>query len=603
MTAENKANFVVNLTGNVAQKAKSFGSAISQMGKSGSRSMGLMSSAMSTSTKVLDGFCNKFVGFAAGGGVVAAVKSVSDWQQQLTELGTRYNLTAEQSDDFLNTVYATGAAYKMPYSDVITALDKMLERTNDVSGSISNVDNIAKAIKGLGLNADEAGAHVAQLMNKGFTSDNINKLFNGVASASKIGTGDIKEQLAGMIELTKDTQWQSPEQLMQMLAIQRLSDSYLGNSADAAAAMQSFGKSIKDKQVQRVLRDNGINVYSDKDKTQFKDPVQLLLEIGNRAKFKDHNLKTVFPENLIKTTKAFADSEQQQKLLGGVKIEDGLLEEKTSKNTNTFNGALTSLTNASVKWAQQKLSEPLQDAADAINSLTSLTSSQSGKSGGFGIVTDAFEAVEAAVTPANYLLNHYKDIKNMLRGDTSGDKFDNKKEGVIVNELSSQTELAEQQAKNNTLSFYDKKNEDTHYRPILRSMSFDSNEPHLQSDALLRQANNSLSFYDEKDKDNQSRSILRSVSFDSNKQNSEKTLNDALMKLNEPKVLTEQMNLQEKELTTTKSNTAKLTQKSEIVLKIESADGLTVKTKSISAADTDIVVNTGKTYGRGGGMY
>lgn len=211
MTAQNKASFIVDLAGNVAQKAKSFGSAIESMGKSGSRSMKLLSSAMSTSNKILDKFDNKLVGFATGGGLVMAAKKVGDWQQQLTELGSRYNLTAEQSDEFLNTIYATGSAYKMPYNDVITALDKMLERTNDVSGSISNVDNIAKAIKGLGLSADEAGSHVAQLMNKGFTPEAVNNFLNGVASASKIGTGNIKEQLAGVIELTKNTQWQSPD--------------------------------------------------------------------------------------------------------------------------------------------------------------------------------------------------------------------------------------------------------------------------------------------------------------------------------------------------------------------------------------------------------
>ncbi|WP_085163750.1 hypothetical protein [Gilliamella bombi] len=625
MTAENKANFVVNLTGNVAQKAKSFGSAISQMGKSGSRSMRLMSSAMSASNKILDKFDNKFVGFATGGGLVMAAKRVGDWQQQLTELGTRYNLTAEQSDDFLNTVYATGAAYKMPYSDVITALDKMLERTNDVSGSISNVDNIAKAIKGLGLNADEAGAHVAQLMNKGFTSDNINKLFNGVASASKIGTGDIKEQLAGMIELTKDTQWQSPEQLMQMLAIQRLSDSYIGNSADAAAAMQSFGKSIKDKQVQRVLRDNGINVYSDKDKTQFKDPAQLLLEIGNRAKFKDHNLKTIFPENLIKTTKAFADSEQQQKLLGGVKIEDGLLEEKASKNINTFNGALTSLTNAGERWAQLKLAKPIQELADAINSLTpeQLDEYTSKLETGAKIIGGAIAA--------RYAYRGYKSIKNVLSGGkgklgnavdsaiSSADatpvyvtNWDEQKGGRGfggngnsggINPLGGN--LLKQFALTQQIYEASRLTEDK-----VKDLPDDDKRKQL-FEYVKRTENEPESFYD----DGNTQSWLGSVSpaLDNSMQNVGKTLNNAITEVSESlsgamEKIGEAIRLPfgvnaKHEQQTIKGTPPSLTEKSEIVLKIESSDGLTVKTKSISAADTDIVVNTGKTYGRGGGMY
>lgn len=612
MTAENKANFIVNLAGNVAQKAKSFGSAISAMGKSGSRSMKLLSASMSASNKVLDKFDNKFVGFATGGGLVMAAKKVGDWQQQLTELGSRYNLTAEQSDEFLNSVYATGAAYKMPYNDVITALDKMLERTNDVSGSINNVDNIAKAIKGLGLSADEAGSHVSQLINKGFTPEGINKLLNGVASASKIGTGNIKEQLAGVIELTKDTQWQSPEQLMQMLAIQRLSDAQLGNSTDATAAMQSFGKSIKDKQVQRVLRANGIDVYSDKEKKQFKDPAQLLLEIGNRAKFKDHNLKTVFPENLIKTTKAFASSEQQQKLLGGVKIEDGLLEEKTSKNINTFNGALTSLTNAGERWVQLKLAKPIQDLADAINSLTPEQLDE------YTSKLETGAKVIGGTIAARYAYRGYKGVKNMLGGKgklgaadsaissagvtpvyvtnwdeqrdgkSLGSSGKNKSGGInpLGGNLLKQFAFAQQIYEGSRLT--EDKVKDLPEDHVLRKL-YDIEE---------REKNNPKSFYDEGNGQTWMSSI--SSSFDNGMQNFGKTLNQAMAAMGESMAMEGQMYaapIAKPESQIIKGNVPVLADKSEIVLKIESADGLTVKTKSISAADTDIVVNTGKTYG------
>ena len=613
MTAENKANFIVNLAGNVAQKAKSFGSAISAMGKSGSRSMKLLSASMSASNKVLDKFDNKLVGFATGGGLVMAAKKVGDWQQQLTELGTRYNLTAEQSDDFLNTVYATGTAYKMPYSDVITALDKMIERTNDVSGSISNIDNIAKAIKGLGLNADEAGSHVAQLMNKGFTPEAVNNLLNGVASASKIGTGNIKEQLAGVIELTKNTQWQSPEQLMQMLTIQRLSDAQLGNSTDATAAMQSFGKSIKDKQAQRILRDNGINVYTDKRKTQFKDPAQLLLEIGNRAKFKDHNLGTIFDENLIKTTKAFASSEQQQKLLGGVKIEDGLLEQKTSKNINTFNGALTSLTNAGERWAQLKLAKPIQELADAINSLTPEQLDE------YTSKLETGAKVIGGAIAARYAYRGYKGVKNMLGGGKG--KLGNAADSAISSAGATPVYVTNWDEQGDGGRLGEGGKNKSGINPLggnlLKQFAFaqqiyeesrltedkvkDLPEDHVLKrlyDLEEREKNNPESFYDEGNEQTWMSSI--SSSFDNGMQNLGKTLNKALTNIGESIALSSQMYAvpsAKQEPQPISGSAPALADKSEIVLKIESADGLIVKTKSISAADTDIVVNTGKTYG------
>ncbi|MFQ1018672.1 hypothetical protein ACGH6R_02495 [Gilliamella sp. CG13] len=607
MTVQNKAQFVVDLTGNVAQRAKSFGSSISAMGRTGSRSMQMLSSAMSASNRMLDKFDNKLVGFATGGGLVMAAKKVGDWQQQLTELGTRYNLTAEQSDGLLNTVYATGAAYKMPYSDVITALDKMLERTNDVSGSISNVDNIAKAIKGLGLNADEAGAHVAQLMNKGVTSDNINKLFNGVASASKIGTGNIREQFAGIVELTKNTQWQSPEQLMQLLAIQRLSDAQLGNSADAASALKSFADTIKDKKAQQILKLNGIDVYSDANKLQFKDPAQLLLEIGNRSKFKEHNLKTIFPENLIKTTQAFANSEQQQKLLAGVKIEDGLLESKTSKNINTFNGALTSLTNAGERWAQLKLAKPIQDLADAINSLTpeQLDAYTSKLETGAKIIGGAIAA--------RYVYRGYRGIKNMLGGHKLGGAIDSAVSSagatpVFVTNWPSDFSGAGGNNRRGGVGFG--RNNAKSLNVVAAAAELLINRPSIdelpethQLRRLQEMREHPERFYDLGNEQTWRRHLFN-PEIDNSLQNFDRKLTHALTSAIDAVVPTgasanRAVNGNIPILAGANNG------RSEIVLKIEPANGLTVKTKSVdNIASTDIVVNTGKTYSMyGGGAY
>ena len=607
MTVQNRAQFIVDLTGNVAQRAKSFGSAISAMGRTGSRSMQMLSSAMSASNRVLDKFDNKLVGFATGGGLVMAAKRVGDWQQQLTELGTSYNLTAKQSDEFLNAVYAAGTLYKMPYRDVVTALDKILERTNDVSGSVSNVDNIAKAIRGLGLSADEAGAHVAQLMNKGFTPDGINQLFNGVASASKIGTGNIREQFAGIVELTKNTQWQSPEQLMQLLAIQRLSDAQLGNSADAASALKSFADTIKDKKAQQILKLNGIDVYSDANKSQFKDPTQLLLEIGNRSRFKDHNLKTVFPEKLIKTTQAFANSEQQQKLLAGVKIEDGLLESKTSKNINTFNGALTSLTNAGERWAQLKLAKPIQDLADAINSLTpeQLDAYTSKLETGVKIIGGAIAA--------RYVYRGYRGIKNMLGGHKLGGAIDSAVSSagatpVFVTNWPS--DFSGAGGNNRGKGFGFGRNNAKSLNVVAAAAELLINRPsidELPESHPLRRGREMLEhperFYDSGNVQTWRRYVFN-PEIDNSMQNFNKSLTRALKSVIDA-VIPTGANANTKISGSPPILAGASNERSEIVLKIEPANGLTVKTKSVgNIADTDIVVNTGKTYSMyNGGMY
>ncbi len=104
MAAENRAKFIIDLVGNVSQRARSFGQGLRRLGADGSTSMRLLSRSVSGVNGILDKFDNKLIGFATGGGLVMAGKRVGEQSQRLTELGTRYNLTADQVNSFNQAV-------------------------------------------------------------------------------------------------------------------------------------------------------------------------------------------------------------------------------------------------------------------------------------------------------------------------------------------------------------------------------------------------------------------------------------------------------------------------------------------------------------------
>lgn len=50
-------------------------------------------------------------------------KRVADQQQQLVDLGNRYNMTADQMKTVDDLMWQTSANRKLPYADVMAAVD------------------------------------------------------------------------------------------------------------------------------------------------------------------------------------------------------------------------------------------------------------------------------------------------------------------------------------------------------------------------------------------------------------------------------------------------------------------------------------------------
>lgn len=370
MAADNRSKFIVDLAGNVVERARRFGSSIRRMGADGSRSMRLFQGATQQVNGMLDKFDNKLMGFVAGGGLVMMGKRVGDQQQQLVDLGNRYNMTADQMKAVDDLMWKTSANRKLPYADVMAAVDQFLEKTNSPDALIENMDNLALAIKGIGLEASTAGKYTGTLWNKGVKdAQEMRKAYDGFASLSSIGTGNLNEQLDGLINLTHGTSWQKPDQLYQLLAMQRLGDAEFGSSGQSAAALQQMHDALKDPEKRRVLERNGVKVWGDKSKGEFVSPGDLMLDIGDRSKYKERNLSQVFSGDMLKLAQSFNDKDKQQQLRAPDTTE-GLVSEKATRSVQTFNGALTSLTNAGERWANLNLSGPIQGLADAINDLS-----------------------------------------------------------------------------------------------------------------------------------------------------------------------------------------------------------------------------------------
>ena len=373
MAAENRTKFIVDLTGNVTRRARQFGDSIRSLGAEGSRSMRLFSSAVNGTNSLLDKFDNKLVGFVTGGGLAMATRRVAEHQQVMTELGTQYNLTADQVNALDAQISKVAAHRKLPTSDLTQAANAFLLQTNNFDATLTQLDNIAKGINGITMEASAAGAELGGLFNIGYQSpEQMRKLLDGAVTLTKVGTGSLGDQITALRSMGKETPWKSQEDQMQMLALMRMASQEFNDPAQASSAVKGFYDVVSTKEGQKQLKFKG-NVNTKDKAGNLKSPADLLAEIVKAGYGKEDNLKDVFSGDTLKLLMTFADQKKQTQLRDAANpanIQDGLLDEKATQNVQTFNGAMTSLTNAGERFARLKLAKPVQDLADAINDLS-----------------------------------------------------------------------------------------------------------------------------------------------------------------------------------------------------------------------------------------
>ncbi len=417
MAAENRTKFIVDLVGNVTQRARQFGASIRSFGAEGSRSMRLFSGAVTGANSILDKFDNKLAGFVTGGGLAMATKRVAEHQQAMVDLGTQYNLTADQMNALDAQITRVAGNRKLSSSELMQAANAFLLQTNNYDATIAQLDNIALGINGIKMEASAAGSEIGSMFNSGYnTPEKMQKWLDGVATSTQFGTGNINDQLSSLRGMSKDTPWKKLEDQMQMLALMRIASQEFSDPAQASAAVQGFFDTANTSDGQKKLKAYG-NVNTKGKDGKIKSPADLMTEIIKAGYGKEDNLKQVFSGDTLKLMMVFADPKKQAQLRDAANpanIRDGFLDEKATQNVQTFNGAMTSLVNAGERFAQLKLAKPVQDLADAINDLSPEELDKYAET-----IEKAAYAIGAAVA-ARYAWRAGKSIYNFAKGGRGG---------------------------------------------------------------------------------------------------------------------------------------------------------------------------------------
>ncbi|XDF79272.1 phage tail tape measure protein [Aliivibrio fischeri] len=370
-------DIVLNLAGNLSQKAKQYGANMSEFAKKNERAMSLVKKSSEAAGRGIDSLGNRYMGLASTVVAGTAVKNVAAFDAQMTRIGTNAMLRAEQVDMLTASIQemSNQKDIRVATTDLATGVDELLAKTGDLEFVNDNLENMGLFMQAFGADAKSTAAIFAQFREKGVKSstdvmNTIDELYGqfAVGSVNVSDLANVSEQLFSVY------QGKGPQAISQMAGLVQLFAKTKGSADESVTSIEAVFSAFQDKKKVEFLDQQGIEVFK-KGTKELREPIELLMEILDKAENDPMKLGDVFDGTAISGLTSLYSEENKQllmKMTSGT-AELGATQKAAATNAATFNSAMASMNNTFNEIANDKLAPPIQDIADAINSVDSET--------------------------------------------------------------------------------------------------------------------------------------------------------------------------------------------------------------------------------------
>ncbi len=379
MSNELKTSIVVSVSGNLEAQAQRYGRSMERFG-------GIARRSFEVAGRGLDALGNRYTALLTGVAGVGTAKMVMDLETRFVRLGINAGQSAEQVKTLKDEIFKAASAsdVRVDPGKLTTAVETLLEKTNDIEFVRDNIRNIALAIQATGDNGEAVGEIMGDLWKAGIKGskemlasiDTLNmqgkeggfglaavarispRIVSSYTAMGRSGAGAMKELGAAMQVLRMGT----------------------GDPRKAAVAFESIMQTFQDTEKVKDLRKlAGIEVFDPerlkKGERVLRPINELLTEIVQKSGGDLTKIGQVFDGAGTKGLQGLAEEFKRTGKLDS--LNKFMTMQGDGKSTmadsaraaQTASAALTNLYAAWQRFADSELAKPLQSLADALNGL------------------------------------------------------------------------------------------------------------------------------------------------------------------------------------------------------------------------------------------
>lgn len=377
MAQQLKTDIILNLAGNLAAKARQYGTSMSDFAKKNETAMTMIKRSSDAAGRGIDTLGNRYVGIAAAFATGATVRSIGNFSEQMTRLGTNAKLTDEQVATLKGNILelANQKDIRIDTTQFTAAVDELLGKTGDFEFVNNNIENMGLFMQAFGADAKSSGALFAQFREKGIKdAKEVMNVIDDLYSQFAVGSVNVKDLASISEQLFSVYQGKGPAAITQMASLVQLFAKTKGNANESLTSIQGVFAAFSDKTKVAFLDKQGIAVFK-KGTKELREPVELLLEILDKAKNDPLKLGDVFDQTSLQGLASLYSKDNKDLLMqmNTSTGQYGETQKAAAKNAAEFNNAIKSLNTSFNQFAESRLSKPIQDLADSINSVDDKT--------------------------------------------------------------------------------------------------------------------------------------------------------------------------------------------------------------------------------------
>lgn len=380
-----QASLVVNLAGNLTQRAQKYSRSMEQMSERGQRSMRLLNRSSNAVGKGLDKLGNRYTTLITGAGLGLAGRQVMGLETRFERLGIQANKSKAEMNALKQTIFdiAQEKEIRVDPSQITSAIEAIVEKTGDLEFAKNNIRNIGMAIQATGADGGSIGEILAEFQKMGMIDpSNILETLDILNVQGKEGAFTLQNIAAlgpRVITAYTATGRTGTQAMREMGAALQMIRMGTGSSEMAATAFEATMRTLTDPAKYKVLEASGLKIFDPeaaKEGIRVLRPInEIMAEIIQKVNGDATRLGVVFDAEAIRAFNAAASEFQRtgnvatlQKFMN-VQADGTTTMRDSARAAATSEAALQNLLTAWQQFQNDELAKPIQDAADALNSL------------------------------------------------------------------------------------------------------------------------------------------------------------------------------------------------------------------------------------------
>jgi hypothetical protein len=266
MARELETSVVIDLEGNLQQRAKRYEKSLASFSKNGTKKISRLKRSFKGLGRSIDKIGNRYIALGTGAGAIAAVKSVSDLSSRMNQLGIDAGFNGAKlhkfKQDSITAIETAADKWGVSTDQITTGIEGIVKKTGNIKFATENMGNLALAMGATSGQGSVFGQMLAELAKmEDMTPDKVTKALDMLVAQGQQGAFVLGDMAAHSATLFADYGPENIQQMKEMGAAMQVMMAATGKAPEAVTAFTALRRTLTSKDKVKPLLDAGVSIF------------------------------------------------------------------------------------------------------------------------------------------------------------------------------------------------------------------------------------------------------------------------------------------------------------------------------------------------------